>query len=285
VTDLFVAVPGGRLYVVDEGDPNDPPIVLLHAGIADLRSWDALAPLLIGAGYRAIRFDRRGFGRTETEDVEFRDAADAIEVLDALRVGRAALVGNSMGGMTAFDAAIEHPRRVVAVVGVGAGLGGFAGQETPAELAAWEVMAAVDRLTESATGEEHARLIRELAELETAFWMDGPVQAPGRVAAVLRDALTEMNVAHMTEGRPQGRPVRMTPPAAERLGDLRCPVLAIAGALDAVEVSQAAEFIAANAPDARAVLLPNVAHMIGMEAPDTLAGLIARFLAPLPRWS
>jgi 3-oxoadipate enol-lactonase len=48
-----------------------------------------------------------------------------------------------------------------------------------------------------------------------------------------------------------------------------------------------ATFVAveANAPDARALIMPGVAHMIGMEAPAELAALIVDFLAPLPRWS
>ena len=127
----MVDVPGCRLFTVDEGD--GPPIVLLHAGVADLRSWDALAPLLVAAGYRVVRYDARGFGRSPTEDVEFSHRADLLAVMDALGIGRAVLVGNSRGGMLAFDTAIESPERVVAVVGVAAGLGGFDGGSTPEE--------------------------------------------------------------------------------------------------------------------------------------------------------
>lgn len=64
-------------------------------------------------------------GGSTTDDVEFSDWSDTIAVIEALGIGRAALVGNSLGGMTAFDTAIWAPERVVAVVGVGAGLGGF----------------------------------------------------------------------------------------------------------------------------------------------------------------
>lgn len=107
MTMSHVAVPGGRLLVVDEG--TGPPIVLLHAGIADHRAWEALVPPLTAAGYRAIRYDARGFGASTTEDVAFSRRADLIAVLDALLIGRAVLVGNSLGGMVAFDAAIRSP--------------------------------------------------------------------------------------------------------------------------------------------------------------------------------
>jgi len=124
-------VPGGRLPVVDEG--TGPPIVLLHAAVADLRAWDAMVPALVAAGYRVIRFDARDFGGSTGDDVPFTNRADVVAVLDSLGLERAALVGNSRGGMTAVDTAIESPERVIAVVGVGAGIGGFEGVPKPEE--------------------------------------------------------------------------------------------------------------------------------------------------------
>ena len=55
-----VDVPGGRLQVADDGAGS--PIVLLHAGVADLRAWDAMVPPLVAAGYRVVRPDTRGYG-------------------------------------------------------------------------------------------------------------------------------------------------------------------------------------------------------------------------------
>ncbi len=78
-------------------------------------------------------YDARGFGRSTTEDVEFTHRADLVAVMDGLGLDRAALVGNSRGGMLAFDAALESPERVVAVVGVAAGLGGFESESTAEE--------------------------------------------------------------------------------------------------------------------------------------------------------
>ena len=49
--------------------------------------------------------------------------------------------------------------------------------------------------------------------------------------------------------------------------------------------SKAAQRLEAAAPDARAVIWDDVAHMVGMEQPDRLAATIVDFLAPLERWS
>jgi 3-oxoadipate enol-lactonase len=273
MTRSIVDVPGGRLLVIDEG--SGPPIVLLHAGIADLRSWEAMIQPLTAAGYRTIRYDQRGVGGSTTDPVEFSRVDDLRAVLDALQVGRAALVGNSMGGMLALDAAIVAPERVVAVVGVGSGLGGFHVEPT-------DEVRALD--------EEEARLEAAqprdpaaLAAFDVRVWVDGPGQPPDRVPAAIRDLVYEMDLEDPE--RHQGRNQPIAPPANDRLADLRCPVLVVAGELDLPDVVQTARHLEANAPDARALIWPDVAHMIGMEQPDRLAAAIIEFLVPLGRWS
>lgn len=280
MTILTVAVPGGQLHVLDEGQPTGPPILLLHAGIADLTAWDALAPLLAAAGQRVVRYDARGFGRSVTEDVEYSNRADAIAVLDALEMQRATLVGNSRGGQIAFDTAIDYPDRVHVVVGVGAGLGGFDGVSTDDEEAIFVRMEALEAALESAGPAGDAELVDAIVDLDVRFWVDGPGQAEDRVPAAIRDHVRSMDAAHYDPSRVQGRPRPLTPPAGGRLAELRCPVLAVAGALDVSDVVQTARHLEAHAPNACAVILPDVAHMIGMEAPERLAALILEFLSP-----
>ena len=107
-------------FVSDEGAATDPPILLLHAGIADFADLGR-----DGAAARRRRLSRhpprrarlRAHARPRTSSS--RIAPTSLAVLDALGIERAALVGNSLGGVVAFDTAIEFPERVVAVVGVG----------------------------------------------------------------------------------------------------------------------------------------------------------------------
>lgn len=269
-----VAVPGGSLHVVDEGQ--GPPIVLIHAGVADLRAWNDVVPPLVDAGHRVIRYDLRGFGQSTTEDVEFSHQADVRAVLDAAGVGKAVLVGNSKGGSIAYDTAIESPDRVVAVVGVAGGLGGFDGGETPEEKPVIEAYEAVDS-AEPFDAEA-------LTEFETKVWGAGPLQPLERISPQLRARLFEMNLPLNQPSRVAGQQVRLDPPAFERLAELRCPVLAVAGTLDFSDCVVTARHLEANAPDARALIWDDVAHMIGMEQPDRLAGAIAEFVAPLRPW-
>jgi 3-oxoadipate enol-lactonase len=275
MTTRTIEVPGGSLHVVDEGA--GPPILLLHAGVADLRAWDAIVPPLVGAGYRVIRYDARGYGRSTTEDVEFSPRDDLRAVLDALGVDRAALVGNSRGGALAFDTAIESPERVVAVVGVAAGIRGYDGGATPEEETIFEAYEAVD--------EAEPFDAAALTDFETAVWGDGPGQRVGRLRPDARELLAEMNLPLNDPARVKGRETKLDPVANERLAELHCPVLAIAGALDFSDVAQTARHLAADAPDARAVIWDDVAHMVGMEQPERLASEIVTFLEPLDRWN
>src|SRR6185369_15209625 len=95
--DTFIDVPGGRLKIATDGD--GPPVVLVHSAVVDMRSWDAVVPLLVDAGYRVITYDTRGFGESTTGDVAFSNRSDLLAVMDAAAAERAAVVGNSRGAM------------------------------------------------------------------------------------------------------------------------------------------------------------------------------------------
>jgi 3-oxoadipate enol-lactonase len=271
----IVKVPGGRISAVSEG--KGPSVVLIHAAIVDMRSWEPVVPGLVRAGFRAVRYDCRGFGQSTTDDVAFSNRADLVAVLDAFEIKRAALVGNSLGGEIAFDTAIEFPDRVVAVVGVGAGLGGSLTKPTRPEKALFEEWARLAYSPEP----ERAKLV----DLAVHIWVDGPGQSPDRVSAAIRDQVASMFRPLMRPKRVAGRSQPLHPPAIERLNELLCPILAVTGSLDVSTMTATASYLAEKAPCAAAVVLPDVAHMIGMEAPDALNQLIVDFLAPLRPWS
>jgi len=268
-------VPGGRLLADDAG--SGPPIVLLHAGVADMTSWDDLVPLLVDAGFRVIRYDGRGFGGSVTQDVPFSNRADLVALLDTLGIGRAALVGNSRGGHIAIDTAIEFPARIVAIVGVGAGLGGF---DHPATDIERELFDEYERIEAAETPDAEAA-----ADLALRIWVDGAGQAEGRVPEPIRRHVHDAVVASYEPGRDAGQPIPLDPLANDRLNELRCPALAVVGEYDTSFIHAVGLRLSDAAPDARAVELPGVAHMVGMEAPDRLAELIVEFLVPLRPWA
>jgi pimeloyl-ACP methyl ester carboxylesterase len=273
--DSFVEVPGGRIFTVAEGD--GLPIILIHAAIVDLGAWDAMVPGLTTQGFRVIRYDLRGFGRTETSDVEYSPRADLIAVMDAHGIRRAAVVGNSMGGQAALEAAIEYPDRFAAVVTLGSSPGGFEGGATPQDI---QLFGRAQALQSASPRDPDA-----LADLLVQIWADGPGQPPTRLPSAMREFVRERARKQFLPGYVSGRRIDLEPAANGRLGELRCPVLAVAGGLDISHEVNAARRVAEAAPNARAVIWPDVAHLIGMEQPERLNALASEFLAPLAPWS
>ncbi len=262
----FVEADGGRIYFEVEGDGH--PLLLIHGGLGSLRMWDGQAPVF-GERYRVIRYDTRGFGRTETDDVEFTNRGDAAAVLDHVGASTAFVVGQSRGGVIALDLTIDRPDRVDALVSVAGGVGGYE-SELPEdfEQPPWDEM---ERLAE-------AKEWDALAELETRVWVDGWGQPQDRVDAEVRRQVKEWIVANYRSGIPEGKPQPLRPPAAERLGGLRVPTLVLIGAVDELDSVLSERHLAASVPGAEVVEFAGVAHMIHLEEPERFTEVVLDFL-------
>src|SRR3989442_14140194 len=96
----------------------DPPVLLLH-GIGNYgRYWDLFADA-VGGRLTLVAPDARGHGESGRPAGEYAPAdftADALAVLDALKIERAVVVGHSMGGLHSINLASRHPGRVRALV-------------------------------------------------------------------------------------------------------------------------------------------------------------------------
>jgi pimeloyl-ACP methyl ester carboxylesterase len=116
----FIRVGAHTIHLRDEG-PRDslPPIVLLHGTSASLHTWDGWVDSLISTR-RVVRFDLPGFGLTgPAPDDDYRIISYArlvVAVLDTLRIPRAVLAGNSLGGEIAARVGSLAPDRVAALI-------------------------------------------------------------------------------------------------------------------------------------------------------------------------
>src|SRR5262249_37435154 len=133
-------VNGARLWYEVSGD--GPTVVFVHEGISDSRLWDDQWPEAC-ARFRSLRYDLRGFGRSDLPGGPFSHAADLRALRDHVGIARAALVGGSMGGNTATELAILEPERVTALVIAPPGIVGTDRSELlrafdEAEEAAWD---------------------------------------------------------------------------------------------------------------------------------------------------
>lgn len=91
----------------------DTPVVLLHGWPQDWSEWRHVMPVL-AEDYRVVAIDLRGVGESGIATSGFEKAMmadDVIDVLDALEIERAHIVGHDIGGMVAFALAVDHPDR------------------------------------------------------------------------------------------------------------------------------------------------------------------------------
>jgi pimeloyl-ACP methyl ester carboxylesterase len=257
-------VNGARVYYEVSGEGE--PLVLVHAGIADSRMWEGQISAF-AERYRVIRYDLRGFGKSEMVEGTFSHHEDLRGMLDVLGVERAHLVGCSMGGGAVLDFALEYPEKVGNLVLVGSAVGGFRPDFGPPK--EWDELVAADEAGD----------LELVSELEVRMWVDGPGRSPEDVAAPIRDLVSEMNlIALQTEAAELGEEWEPEPPAADRLHDIPAPTLLIVGDEDQPRIFAAANLLERELPNVRKVVMHGTAHLPNMERPEEFNRLVLEFL-------
>jgi 3-oxoadipate enol-lactonase len=234
------------------------PVVFIHAFSVDRRMW---APQVaeFDTRFRVVRYDLRGHGRSAAPSGPYTAHDDLREVLDALGISRATLVGLSAGSEVATNFALAYPNRVSRLVLAAPGLGGYRVPPLPWATQVFEAAGKGD-------GQGAARL-----------WADTPIMALRRNAAasdVVR-ALVMDNWQLWTIRRTE-QP--LTPPAVNRLGEIKVPVLVIAGDQDLPHIRDIAGLIAKGVADGRLVEIAGAGHIVNLDATAAFNEALASFL-------
>jgi pimeloyl-ACP methyl ester carboxylesterase len=257
-------IAGAALWFQAAGE--GPAVVLLHAGVADARMWDAEFASL-QRHHRVVRLDLRGFGRTPHTPGAFSYRGDVVALLDSLKIERATLIGCSFGSLVALEVAIAHPERVEGLVLVSPSIGDG---DTSAEIRAFgeREEAALDRGDLDAAVEENLRM-----------WVDGPHRGPDEVPDALRRFVGEMQRAAFEIPTPEGVSLdRLDPPARERLADVGARTLVVAGSLDVDHVLSVSRRLAKEIPGARLETIEGAAHLPTLERPKEWGQILSAFL-------
>lgn len=117
----MAAVDSCRLPV-DGGDAvfcevtgHGPPLVLTHDALGHREAWDAQFESL-SRSYRVVRWDRRGYGRSDQPSAPYASDDDLARVVASLADQPAVLIGCSNGGLLSLQCALDHPELVAALV-------------------------------------------------------------------------------------------------------------------------------------------------------------------------
>ncbi len=256
---LIVAhgVANGTELFYDLAGPEGAPVVAFSNSIgATLEMWDAQARALADR-YRVLRYDARGHGRSPVLDqpTTLDDLADDFAgLLDALGIGRAHVVGLSLGGMTAQALAVRRPGLVQSL----------ALMATSAYLpAGWAERAALVR----------AEGMGAIADAVMTRWFTpGFLQAPPARSARERFLNTDPRGYAACCGAIGAMDLRSAIPA------ITAPTLIVAGADDPATPPAMSEDIRARIPHAELVVLPRAAHLLAVERADLVNRHLAAFL-------
>ncbi len=256
-----------------------PPLVFLH-GIADsAHTWQWVMPIL-ARRYRVIAPSFPGFGQSDKPAVAYSPeffSRFALALLDAVRLKRACLVGNSLGGLVALRLALSAPARVSALVLIGsAGLGRAV--SLPMRLLSLPgVRNMAVRWFGSPLGARlwvsqlEALLIAGSSPLGWRERMHRMARTPGYLEAVAATTATGINL------RGQRQVV------LDQLSKLTVPVLILWGESDRIVPMRHAQAAVARLVQGRLEVLPDCGHLPQVEMPDRVADLIGDFLDKVDR--
>ncbi|HEU5377227.1 MAG TPA: alpha/beta hydrolase [Ktedonobacteraceae bacterium] len=267
----FAQVNGTQLYyeMLSEGHP----LVLIHGGFMDRRMWDDQFHVF-AQHYQVIRYDVRGFGKSDLPPVSYADRQDLYELLNALGVEKTYLLGLSLGGSIAIDFTLEHPSMVDALILVGSPVPGF-----PVELLYTDEQMEQQRSRWAAF--EEAIQERNLPTMVDALMQDSTlVPSPNYPAARerVRANLSEYSFVWVFDPAPKQE---LEPPAYERLAEIQVPTLIMLGAEDDPRLFKDADKLERDIVGASRVTIAEAHHMPNMEKPEEFNALVLNFLGRL----
>jgi 3-oxoadipate enol-lactonase len=251
-TGTFLELDGSRLYY-EECGTGQKAVVLLHDGVVNSAVWDDVWPAFCKQ-FHAIRYDRRGYGRSPATKKPYYEADDVAALLLDRRVSQAALVASSHGGNIALSFALRYPAQVSELVLIGPEAEGFPYSEHFA-------------MTQMAF--QNAKDPTEVRVQNTYFIV------PGNDAA--REHLRRLLNAAPQDHKHNDLPLPEKP-VFPYVRDLRMPTLILIGSGDIADNQAVAGALVMAIPGAARVVVPDTGHLMYLEKPEIFSSLVSGFL-------
>src|SRR5947199_4111022 len=256
-TDKFVTVYGAKIHYVEAG--SGAPLILIH-GLADnVAVWDSVIPSL-AAKFRVIAFDQIGFGHSDKPLLSYR-VSTFVDFLDGfmteLKIERASLVGNSLGGWAAAAFALTHPERVERLVLSDAA--GYAALAKTMDSRALRALRVASR--------DDIRYLGPLAFHDKRFYQDVDAAFKERVTA--GDSYT---VAQVLDSM-----IRGDDALDNKLQTLKQPTLVLWGREDKLIPLSFGEQFHREIVNSRLRIIDNCGHIPQLECPDQFVTAVLQF--------
>ena len=270
-TSRFAELSQGTVHYHEAGEGH--PVILIHGSGAGATGWANFSGNIgpLAEDHRVIAVDCYGWGRSAAMTADQYDhMAMIVELMDELGLERAALVGNSMGGMIALGVAARYPERVSHLITMGPG----AFVDIPSSFGAGGPSEGIKILLEGYRDPSFATMKRlcEIMAFDPRFASDELAQLRADAASARPD--------HLANGLASfagGGPVRNQITPYEAMG-IRAPALLIHGRDDRVVHYENTLRLVSTIPDARAVLLNRCGHWAQIEHADEFNRLVADFV-------
>jgi len=251
---------GAKIHYKTEGREAGPPLVFSNSLGTSLAMWDGQAAEAVGHGFRVIRYDTRGHGKSDAPKGPYtlaRLSDDLIDLLDALEIEATAFCGISMGGMTGMHAAKKHPRRFSRLA-----LCNTAAHMAPREL--WEQrIEAVSKRGMAAVAD---------GVVERWFTSDFRSRQPQPVKRI-----REMLLSTNPDGYAGCCAAIRDMDERDFLGTIEASALVVVGAHDPATTPEKGKYIAEHIPGARLETL-DCAHLSNVERPEDFNRIVLGFL-------
>jgi pimeloyl-ACP methyl ester carboxylesterase len=262
------------------------PVILVHAGLADRRMWEHQFWSL-AASHRVIRYDWRGRGQSDdVTDGEVSHHEDLLALMDALDLDQAILVGASMGGGYALNAALTAPERIRGLALICAGLTGYAWRQATVEQFQQSVSPALAARCQRYADRSAARVdpadIEAMAEANVRLMVVGPDRERADFdPLVLQEAL---NMCQGVFARDWSGPTfqerQPEPSPLDRLDEITVPALVVSGRYDLGGVQEIADLLTEGIKGAERIDL-DTGHLPSIEQPSEVSAALVRFLEEL----
>lgn len=257
----FLSTSSGDLHILDVGEGD--VVLLIHGSTGSIADWQESVAERLAESYRVVAFDSYGFGLSERND-SFEYGYDlwtqqAIEVLDALEIECAVVLGHSAGALTAVNLAANHPERIRGATLTGHGLTVDPAQMVPLLPGIGELWAA----RRTVIGDTFSDSYRQQAEAVHRI--------RGTRAAYLAFLRSQYSIAFVRSYM-----------LSSIYEDIEVPVLQIHGALDQSQDIESARELSSRLADTRFVAIKGSDHFIHIDAPDQWAEEVAKFVESIP---